>query len=275
MVTARTDTEGRFRLGPLPVKPMHVIWCEAPGHARLRLGEDQVPGLAVFPEATHDLGDIVLERETAVIGKVVDAHGRPIAGARVVVTPRMHQLAHTVASNGPPHETESLADGTFRVGSLGPGHASVEVAVAGRPRERKHAWLAIGTYEVDCGMIAFRDERCRLRGRVTDGDGNGIEGVRVHANDDREAFALTGADGWFDLEVRAAEVAWASVSKEGWLGYQRRVENLDDMHFAMERARFLDGWVLDAETGEPVAVEDVSICEVRRREADGALEYAG
>jgi hypothetical protein len=66
-----------------------------------------------------------------------------------------------------------------------------------------------------------------------------------------------------------------AVKKEGFTGYSRRIDDPTDVHLQINRVHYLEGWVRSADSGEPVQITDVSICEVIRREIDGTIEYAG
>src|SRR5262245_8896034 len=272
--TAHADSDGRFRLG-IPAGAANVLWLEAPGYGRLRVGDDQIPDIAVFPDATNDLGDIALATENAIAGRVIDGGGLPIGGARIEVRPYTHQLAHTITDNGQPVTAVAADDGRFRVGSLPIGDASVHIAVPGHAEQRRHAHFTHRERIVDLGEIRFLDERTEIRGRVVDDEDAPVAGARVHANEDREVFALTDASGVFTLSARTSRVDRATVRKEGFIGYSTRVDDPQNLGFEIQRAFYLEGCVRDAQTDQVLVVEDLSICEVHRREVDGTISYVG
>ena len=80
---ARTDGEGRFRLGPIP--PLYrgrdnLLYVEAEGFPGLLVPRST---LTVFPGRDSDLGTLKLERGRVFTGRVVDENGKPRQGARV------------------------------------------------------------------------------------------------------------------------------------------------------------------------------------------------
>jgi hypothetical protein len=275
-VRAACDSDGRFRLGPLPAGPDHVLWCEAPGHARLRVGDDQVADVPVFPDATHDLGDLVLGDEAVAVGEVVDPEGLPLSGAEVTLTLYMQQLARTLTPNGPPFAVRTASDGMFRIGSLAAGPASVEIAVAGHPRLQVHTNIDIATRALDFATIRLEGGTSTMSGRVTDLAGWPIESAIVTANLDDEVTAVTDAGGRFTLRARAPVIRWASVRcRDSSRRTTVRVADPLGVNFRIEPPRHLEGWIRDAETSSALAIEDLAVCRIVRRDADGTVEFAG
>ena len=74
----RSGADGRFRLPALkPDKPV-TVWADAPGLARERRDD-----VRIFPGKDHDIGRLTLLPGTRIVGRVVDAQGKPVAGAGV------------------------------------------------------------------------------------------------------------------------------------------------------------------------------------------------
>ena len=58
--------------------------------------EVRLQGITVYPEATKDLGDLILGKDIALRGRVVDAQGRPVPGTSVSV----HTIERDMATKG-------------------------------------------------------------------------------------------------------------------------------------------------------------------------------
>ena len=74
----RTDAEGRYRLGTVPGEQSHTVRAWAPGHLPVSTWVKRV--VADEPRAVDDL---VLSTGGRLAGRVTDAHGQSIEGARV------------------------------------------------------------------------------------------------------------------------------------------------------------------------------------------------
>jgi protocatechuate 3,4-dioxygenase beta subunit len=275
-VRANGDDAGRFRLGPLAAGVHQMIWCEAPGFARLRLGDDEAPEIAVFPDTTNDLGDIVLAEETVATGKVLDPDGLPVAGAAVALTQYHNQLAHTMGCNGEPQQTRTAADGTFRFGCLATCSAYVEVAVPGHPPLLGGARIASTDRHVELRVLQLDRARTQIAGTVTDRSGAPIAGARVSAFADDEVYATTDRNGVFQFVARTPRVAYVTVSHpECATRTHFHVKDPAQVRVTFDLSRVLEGSVRDATTGESVTIADLNVCEVRRRESDGTITLAG
>src|SRR5262249_36282551 len=91
--TTRSGADGRFRLAPLKEDKPVTVWADAPGFARQR-HEAQRIGVHVFAGRDHEIGPIVLLPGTRIRGRAVDARGRPVAGAKILVQDYRHVLGH-------------------------------------------------------------------------------------------------------------------------------------------------------------------------------------
>lgn len=269
--TVTATAEGSFQLGPLPTRPDHVLWVDAPGHARLRVGDHQVAQVAVIPGVMNDLGEIALAPEAVATGRLVDEAGAPIAGATIECVQLYHSGAGTLNGNGPAIALATGTDGVFHIGSLPIGQVRLTLRVPDHPLLYRSLRIR---GDVDLGDIRVVRERRRVRGRVVDPAGGPIGGVLVFVNGDEECSVRTDADGTFTLEARHHQIRSVSVDDDG-NRITVSVDDADDVQVELEPARFLEGIVVDAETGAPIPIDVVSICEVRRREVDGTIHYVG
>lgn len=124
---AKTDEAGRFRIGEL-----------ARGHTRILVTHTgfafQEQDLVLEPDSRGRfvMPTIELMRGGSVEGLVVDAQGRPVAGARVAIG---RVPTYLPAGPLPPSVTQSDAAGRFTLVDLEPGEASVEAYKPGEGRQ--------------------------------------------------------------------------------------------------------------------------------------------
>jgi RNA polymerase sigma-70 factor (ECF subfamily) len=166
---APTDAKGAFSL-PVPAGSSFCdLLAEAAGFS---------PGILRSARPGRDLR-IVLEPEAALLGKVMDLEGAPVAGARV-------RWLGTMGSVRVEREATSGADGDYRVAGV-PGPVAfefqrhgVEVTAAGFAPQ----YIDIGQAAVEKGGNRRLDvwllRGAVLRGRVVDAeDGHPLGGARV------------------------------------------------------------------------------------------------
>jgi len=93
---AVSDAEGRFRLGGARSGLMHAL-SGSPSSPRVPL---RLIGEALAPGKLVDLGDVVLRDGATLAGRLIDAHGAPVAGARLragELMPDLPELAQIFA----------------------------------------------------------------------------------------------------------------------------------------------------------------------------------
>lgn len=110
----RTTADGKFRIEKVRVV---AVTLEA-------LRDDRVPSvkqeLAVIPGHAHEDVELVLRLGGTVEGRVLDAEDRPRAGADVEVSTQDDRFEKRSVQTGP--------DGTFRMGHVRPGTATISTA---------------------------------------------------------------------------------------------------------------------------------------------------
>lgn len=265
--TVRTDDRGAFELAPT-----------APG--RFVLTAVVAPGFLPYaPELLHSSVQVELAKDRAVggitvflfpaidyNGKVVDASGAPVAGAKVRLlgTPSGEQTIEKLAT-----EWTTAKDGTFVF------HAADE-AVFEASHGGKRGWAQLDgdvaitkLLVIKIGDAAARD--AKITGKVTDLDGVPLADVLVRAQPDygpptpskelksvntaprATSFATTGPDGAFVLEgldrelytLAAESPDHATLAKEGVAGGTKNITLVMDPGFV------LGGQVVTT-AGEPV-----------------------
>ena len=223
ILTNPTESAGRFKIGPIPDNVAVEL------RAHFTSGPESEPTQIAIGQA-KDAVDLILpafNRLVAPTGRVVDAAGRPVAGALVqfrVVDPGF-------AAQGPRPGRRIAADGFEAVvtddhgryegaARLDPRRSYLASAEAADCESGRTRPVAQGT--TDDLRIHFPDlvlDRHQIHsvlvGRVVGSDGQPIPGVTVHDLADHRA--TTSRSGWFRLEkVGDNGAAFLFASKPGY-----------------------------------------------------------
>jgi hypothetical protein len=253
--------EGRWLLAAVTAPgflPFAPEWGHSPVQLDARAGHP-VRGLAVH-----------LVPADEILGRVVDAEGRPAPGAEV----RLLGVAGEAALVSIPDHFTVSEGGEFRF-----------AAPQGSVVEARKPGFAPGRTEVDLGVVLERrltvklgpphaalGEPERIAGRVVTRDGAPIAGALVVAEPERgfgrgvpAAQGATGADGAFDLGGLDPGRYRLTARAEGRApGAARRVEaGARDVTIALAEGGRLRGCVRELESGAPVAPFTVLVFERR------------
>ena len=213
LAEARSDSEGRFRLGPVePVYRLRYggLHVEAAGLAGQVLPSSN---LSIFPGCDLDIGTIRLDRGRIFTGQVVDADGTPRPNTRVFAASSRHSLGHTLGWNvSAPTQTD--AQGRFRTLPLPVGHLQLTVHAP----ERQVA--SIGTWspdrpggEEDLGTIRLEKD-VPVAVVTKDEDGRPISAVAVQFAGTTDAEGRTSMRGFgrdFQQQIKARKSGFALI----------------------------------------------------------------
>ena len=194
---------GVLEIGDIPVGPARLV-VSVEGFAPV------VREVEVAAGEIRDLGDIPLDLGAELSGRVEDAAGRPLAGARVEVTfPGFMEEA--VATTG--------ADGRYRVTRLPPGDRWIHVTWEGLLPHKET--LSIGAGITTCTFVLVPP--VPVRGTVKDGEGKPVkegkvvlqrQGTATHGIPQKETEYLDG-EGAFKTAVAAGDYLVEVQDKEG------------------------------------------------------------
>lgn len=208
--SARTDSQGLFRLEDLQPDVAHCLFAVADGFGTSAY---EFPGPLLL-SGEYDFGDIVLVPGALLSGRLVDPLGNPLSGERIRL-----EIAYQkrFAFSGPREEVvgesyvgsravDTDEQGRFSFGGLAPGSYSVGVGPSGTTDVRSlrlHAGERIRDIELvlDAALV--------FTGQVVDQAGDPVPraGVIIEPEpptDGRIAHQLTDADGRFHAEGFAA-----------------------------------------------------------------------
>ncbi len=231
-VLAMSDRQGWFRLSGLAASTSY--WLEAsadgflPARNRLETSQDPPPGSL----------RLVLRQGRAVIGRVVDSRGRPIAGARVMSRPS-GLAGDLLAPEGESKEiswAHTDAAGGFALPAQRPGRLDLSIEAHGFARHRlDHLELEAEPVPLDLGVITLAPG-ADLEGVVISSAGAGIAGAQILAvpvqsdparpldpvtaawvldalTDSRGAFVLPDLQAGLDLEISARHPGYVRSSR--------------------------------------------------------------
>jgi hypothetical protein len=231
-----TTTDGKFRVGPGPGQSwiLRVVkdgyaptWVGAGGAAAER-------GAAPAPPS----GELrlALREERVVRGVVIDAAGRPVAGAAV----RASSIAYR-------EELTTDADGHFTA------HAPFGVVVFepdSRQFDGKPVALTVGALGPAPSVTIAAPSAAPVRGWVQAADGGRIADAVVLCVEDPSIRTRSGADGRFELRVPHASHVAALTGGRGWRS--NAIPRAGDLEMRLVPAAGLSGVVVDTQ-GRPVA----------------------
>ncbi|MGH9398802.1 MAG: carboxypeptidase regulatory-like domain-containing protein [Thermoanaerobaculia bacterium] len=261
--------DGSFRFKGLESLRNAVLEAQKAGFAPARLyGVSARPG-----EEKRGL-ILVLRKGLEARGRVVDLDGKPVAGARVHVTPEKERGRFFGSFLGESRPAAvSDAEGAFRVAGLEAGvyrvavfreafvdrvAPSLEVRADG-PNQWRPILLALGA---------------SIAGQVLAPDGKPVAGALVTtlSSDVRPARATTDADGRFRLEDLAPQTRTSlTFTAEGFArAEQNATPPAEDLRIVLKATGILRGRVEDAASKKPVTAFTVSI---RPTSPDGFGSY--
>ncbi len=235
-----TDERGRWRLEHAPRNLGHV-WVSATKPGYRQRADNTVA--AVGSDSV-----IVLERGLTLTGRVVDAQGRPVRGARAVLT---HE---SWGGSGP--TATSDADGQFAINNCDPGVASFGVQARGFAPSMREVRIEARMAPVE---VRLTGPGKSLRARVVDVAGRPVAGALVAAESWRGRAALefrthTDADGRFAWSDAPADAVLFSILKPDYMsGRDVSLQATNrEQTVVLHPKLVITGKVTDATTGRPV-----------------------
>jgi carboxypeptidase family protein len=280
MDRADVGKDGRFELpGLLPGR--YEVAAVAPGFAPGSRGGVEV-------RANEAAGaDVTLKVESFLAGRVVDAEGAGVPVARISAReaqgfgPRAVYLLGTGSAR-------SSADGSFRIGSLGPGPHRVSARADGRfPAEDQQIDLppASGVENLRFVLEAGR----AVAGRVVDAAGVPIACARVFARDEPNPRPGPGLPRWSDQSGKTAEdgafrltglgegpfVVGASLEGKGQAEVRGVAADAPPLEIVLRGPSGISGVVRAEETGRPVPRFTVRSSRVEVRGVFGRSSEGG
>ncbi len=308
LAEARTDREGRFDLNITLEENRYlhrhgfslVITADEYGTTSVDSRH-----LTLFPNAKKDLGDIVLDRAPCYTGRVVDSHGNPIAGAKVICGSFVYLIGYgTVSPVGKDVVLTTDSQGLFKTPYLSTGQPFIEAQAKGYVRNY-HNPKEIQSLTRECQLpdLVLRQSK-PIHGRLLDEAGKPIANQLVNASgvitttDEEGNFVLDGfaADAHFQLVIYKdgyVGINWGVDAKPDGFAYYEiyslpDADNFDEaeknkqdatvriprLDLTLVRESSIKGKVVDAETGEPINISKIILCTFVRKD-DGEVVLSG
>jgi hypothetical protein len=266
-----SGADGRFRLTDLKFDNQVTVWADAPGLARQRRDD-----VRIFPGEDHGIGRLTLLPGTRISGRVVDAQGKPVIGAAVVLELHRHQLGHTVLSWGTEWTVSSDGAGRFATAPLPAGSAHFSLSAPGKARAFVQKEVVPGNPALDLGDLTLPDETL-VTGVVTDTEGKPAPGVEIIPDYDWQNPAKTDNDGRFTVHGVGKEIKSLRVQSNDYFAPKEFdvVPGQKDLNLKVIKAYGISGTAVDAETGKPVPIDTVRLCIVDRDPDDGHVTLRG
>jgi protocatechuate 3,4-dioxygenase beta subunit len=239
-----TGSDGRYRIRGLPKSKLHVL-AAAPGFAEARSKQVTIAVGAVAPDV-----DIVLTAGTMLVGKVSDARGAPLVGARVFATPVV----------GLPIEAFSDSDGMYR---LGPVTGKVELAATAYGHAGTHRVIDVAPAKGRSAAerredLVLDSATAILAGTVDDAAGATVAGatIEVLVGQAKGRTTVTTVDGTFSLDMLPKGKLRVRITHPDYPPAE--LEATAATTTASARLRLplggrIEGVLLDDFTGDPIA----------------------
>lgn len=261
-----TDAIGNFRIEAPPPTATRVTFEIRPGRYldshTIYFAESGRRMQQPLTAGVRDLGEIRLARTGALIGRVIDTEGRPIADAQVSIGETFTTTLE--------RDTQSTADGTYVVAHAPSGTYGVTV----------HADRYISHFEPGITVEMGRDSLVpnivlaiapTIEGVVVDELDRPVAGARfsgwpVGTNGGRGARGTSGADGRFVIPLPQAAPHTLSAKLDGHLTWGDEQDESTvhapgtrDLRVVMPTVARTQFKVLDGDTNEPVESFGLSI----------------
>jgi hypothetical protein len=289
LVKTRSDEQGRFQLGPSD--PCYRHWCglfiEATGFPAYHVPEHEC---SIYPDRDHDLGTIRLPAGRVFSGQLLDHDGKPRAGETVKCVLYRHSLAHQLLQISPHYTLTTDSQGRFTTPSIGVGKLSIWAEVPDRQQPGLSVPVIPGGEETLTPLVLKPD--VPISGTVRDDSGRPIAGATIDASPG-ERKVVTDEQGRFILRGYGPEVfskMWISKSgyatrtvvvrsTEGGLKWAELSPKPEytvgkEIALVLPRPAWIEGRVIDADTGVPVRLKEVVLC-ICTRSSDGSFQTSG
>ncbi|MFI5457976.1 MAG: carboxypeptidase regulatory-like domain-containing protein [Isosphaerales bacterium] len=191
----------------------------------------------------------IMKKGVPIEGRVVDADGKPVAGARVL------SADHERAIQIDDFAVSTDAGGRFRTGQVNAGEWFLVAIAKGHAPGDQRVKIGAAVPQVEITLGRPRT----LKGRVVDPDGKPVAGAFVNPDTWRghrclRAFLWTDADGRFRWDDAPNDELIVDVNQTGYRGvFQQHVApSSEDVVFTLKPSLRIQGTVRDAETKKRV-----------------------
>jgi hypothetical protein len=270
LIETSTQSDGRFRLGPLSPVYRRRLLVEAEG-----FGREPRDGVSVFAGIVNDLGELTVARGRAVSGRVLDPDGRPLAGVAVEAEIFRHYMGHTIMNVGPARTIQTDATGRYRLMSVPPSNLTITVRYPECTHGGAYKMIQPGSGEEFLEDVKLvRD--APIIGVVKDTEGKLLAGIEVKTGWAGNRTAKTDTQGRFVLRgFKADDQLYFRMWADGFTYYEKPVpKDRSAVQIVLTRCGWINGRAVDADTGEPVQLKEITLCQFDRQK-DGTIVRRG
>jgi Carboxypeptidase regulatory-like domain len=266
LASATSAADGSFTIEEARAGCRNLLLIDAEG-----FGREFVDHFDLFPQHTTQLADVCLAPGCVCRGRVLGADGQPVANVEIALTAYRHELGHTINQLGPAWHVTTGGDGRFTTPPLPPCYLQLAVAApAGFVQDRSGSANDVGPQrELELADLKLVKE-VPIEGVVISKSGLPVFGAEVWHSYGLDKTARTDLLGHFTLHgcsEKTAPETRVGVEALGYAGYQE-LKPVDQMarRIVLEPCRYISGRAVDVESGQPVKLSRVVVCEVRRDE---------
>jgi RNA polymerase sigma factor (sigma-70 family) len=247
-VKVTTDTEGQWRYNDMPSGWRNVyITATHPDYVPTFMQRDLATPSDLLLKARK--AEMILEEGLALVGRVVDDQGRPLAGAKI----GLGADRRFAQSDFPSALTDD--EGRFRFGHVPSGTHTVTAQAPGRAPALADAVIAQGMKPVELRLGPGH----LVRGRVVNPEGKPLDGVTVQAmnwNGHSSLDWMTKTDvlGRFTWDSAPSEPVLLTLTRPGYTMVGQREFQADkgETNVTMYPPLRVRGKVSDARTAQPI-----------------------
>ncbi len=293
LAEAVSDSEGRFRLGPM--KPIYrhkfPILIDAEGFAQQYI---QPGSFSIYPGIDFDFGDIRVDRGRIFSGQVLSDDGKGLPEADVNCKPYIHSLGRTVFSIDINEHLKLDSEGRFRTPPMPVGELAIHAIAPGFEMgelKKLHRIQPGGSETLEPIRL---EKEVPIQGIVRDEKGKPIEGVLFRSiptwqtkSDSQGHFTVHGygAKSNFPFGMRKdgyVNAAWiVELRDDGiYLAENNGEDNLKfhgpskEIEVVMQHVAWIEGIAVDADSGEPVTLNRIVCCSFERKD-NGEVVLSG
>jgi hypothetical protein len=249
--------------GLSPMSDVHVI-ARKSGYAAKPVGplEFAAPGLSGV--------EVSMQAESTISGVVVDGRGRPVPKAVVRGLAGKNHMASLSAT--------AEEDGTFEITQVYPGTFGLKPYPAGNNSwnwENPQVEIAVAAGETvtDVELVLDEEGGLSISGRVTNVEGEPLDqgNIHVYGGSGHSKSAETDKEGHYEVKGLAEGNYQVNVYRYNYS--QQNEQNIaagsTGIDFVLEATGTIEGVVVDATNGEPIADFEIGQTQGRR----DSLEY--
>ncbi|MBL8766799.1 MAG: carboxypeptidase regulatory-like domain-containing protein [Planctomycetes bacterium] len=216
-------------------------------------------GVEALEKLVFEVGDIALRAGARVRGTVRTEAGGTVANARI-----------TVGWSWDAHDVVSDAKGAFDAGIVYPGQQQIQLDAKGYAlKDAVQREFVEGDDVDDLELVVIPS--AMISGRVYDESGRGIANASIWASKQQTeedgwngvwigGSTVTAADGTFEFGSMSPGKYQLNVDAPGYMSAYKEIDaGGPPLEFPMTRANWIEGLVVDAQSGAPVKPESIRL----------------